>query len=166
MPLKFKIYYSCAIGLLLWVVGIAIAAAFSFITDEFTPVSDIFAEAAVASVILAITFIKGMASINAWKHYRHGTELTRKARRLFIVTYCYIVLFAAGLLLSCSLAIIPAFFTGGNYYTPGLKDMLLDGSCILAAIIALYFAIVDLMLLKAIRKKHEDSLVNFEVEGA
>lgn len=156
MPAYIKWYCVFAVYLALWAAGTTVVYTYNVIKGgENTARDMIFIIFAYTLFILA--FVKGLVSIKACKRYRQSAMLTTAERDVFMASFCYIILFAAGMLL-VSVFDIQADLVN-NYQIISGATILADVCVVLTAVAGIYFSITDLILLKAIRKKYEESLL-------
>lgn len=163
MPAYIKMYYAFAIYLLLWAVGISIVFTYAIIVDGGSSVSDILFMVT-AYIVFVLALLKSLVSLKACKRYKQQAQLTIAERDVFIAAYLFIICFAVGTLLIGLDEIRNDFILYYEKSRPIITSVMFDTSLLLAAMAGIYFAITDFILLKAIRKKHEDSLLGFDVE--
>jgi len=165
MPLKFKFYYAASLYLLLWGSALVLFVAYTFVTEEFG--GQDFEWASLFLTIIILLLYKTALSIKAIRFYNKTILPSTLQKRLFIAGFCYIILFSVGISLLCLLLIVPEDFlrTREYYSTVRVRQLFLDISFFVANIAAIYLAIFDLILLKAIRIKQRDNLLSFEFEG-
>lgn len=165
MPLQFKLYYVCAMYLLLWGSGFFM---WMFYQSAAHGTGGETAVIFTAFLIVALVAATGVIGIRAVKRYKEASLLSKTEQRFFIALYCYIILFAIGVSLLLGLLIIPEELRRRNYngYTGriNIEDMVLTGGLLLAGIASLYLAVTGLLLLKAITLKHRENLLSFEIE--
>jgi len=163
MPLKWKIYNACATYLLVW--GTAFSLWGVYKTIENGVVNNDTIGIVVLFSILAIIIAKAVLSLKAIRHYKEATLPGRAEKVLFIIAFCFIVLFNTGALLAAIFFIIPEIYRRDyNTNAPGLLEVVLVFGLFAAGVVSVYLVITDLMLLKAIRKKQQDNLLSFEIE--
>lgn len=111
---------------------------------------------------LAFALLKGVVSIQACHYYGQGLPLTVPQQDVFMACWWYVVFFAAGGVLYCAYVIQPYNGHDFSYFNSHLKAKLIDSCMLLGTIASIYFTITDLILLKSIRKKYEESLFVFQ----
>lgn len=165
MPLQFKLYYACAMYLLLWGSGFFM---WMFYQSAAHGTGSETAIIFTAFLIVALVTATGFMDIRAVKRYKEASLLSKTEKRFFIALYCFIILFAIGVSLLLGLLIIPEELRRRNYdgYMGriNMEDLVLTGGLLLAAIAAIYLAVTGLLLLRAIHLKHRENLLSFEIE--
>lgn len=165
MPLKFKLYYACAMYLLLWA---SLFFMWMFYQSAIHGMGSEIGIILTAFLIVALNIVTGVTGIRAIKHYKQASSLSKTERAVFIAMYCFNILFAIGVSLLLGLVIIPEMFRRRDYfdYIPRLniEDLALSTGLLFAGIASIYLAVTGLFLLKAIRLKQRENLLSFEIK--
>jgi len=161
-----RVYYAFAICLLLCALAAGILLAYNIIWTNAAHDKAGLIATLVSYTGVACMLLKSVVSIKACRRYNQSAQLTSPQRDVFMAAWWFAVFFGAGTLLE-SLSKIPRYVSGHyNGYSDQLERMLMDGYVLLLAIACIYFVITDRILLKAINKKHEESLLRFDVQEA
>jgi hypothetical protein len=162
MPVKFKIYYACSLYLLLW--GCAMTT-FLYLT----PLKDRLGRPNTAITItmcllFVILIVKSLLSIKAVHHYKSNTRHSKGGRRLFISTFCLTILVTLIMSATAILMLGNLIKNGEDTDAQGhvyISQLLYHVLYFTATACSIYLCILDLILLKAIRKGYYNPMLNF-----
>ncbi|HVX50067.1 MAG TPA: hypothetical protein VHB48_07910, partial [Chitinophagaceae bacterium] len=152
--------------LLLWNTLLLVLAFIFFIGDGGT--ASVIGWVLLLGLGIMLEITKTVFSLRALRHYRKAVLPGKAERAAFVVLFAINILFAAGDFLLCIMVIIPTDF-GSNgqltrhpqaLYSQGLMDI----SFFAALLFAVYLAIFDFALLKALREKHYNTALHFDFE--
>lgn len=113
----------------------------------------------VLTALLGVPIFKSILAIRGINHYKNYTLQSKAERRTFIVSFWLIALFAITGLMLCMFDTIPNELNRHATDIHNYTELVLDYSLILVTVSSLLVAVFDLFLLKAIHKKHYDSLI-------
>jgi len=162
MPVKWKIYYACTMYLFLWALGMVLYLLYLQLNELN---GQAFPGFMIACIVLAAWAYKSVLSLTAIKHYKSAITYTDKQKKGFMVGYYLNCMLCVGTMALCAFVVIPNDFMSRGDLVPGPSsvEQLVDFLLFAALACATYLAAIDLALLKTIRQKQLDSLLNFEL---
>jgi hypothetical protein len=158
MPLKWKIYYWCSLHLLLYATLLFFNSCFNLLTEGVNAEKII--NFALGLVFLVALSAKAELSIKGVHHYKNGRLFSKTGRIFFIIGFCVFGGFTLfGIWFSISSVILVDFSNKQNLESfSSRRYFIMDCLFLMAVVSSTVLAIFDLMLLKAIRKKYNDSI--------
>jgi len=162
MPLKWKIYYLCSLYLLLSCTVFFCMLVYTAITTS-SAAGEIIKSYIIAAAVLAALSFKSVLSIRAIGHFKNYTPHSKFERAAFIAGFCFTLIFGITGFVLCLTIMIPEDFTRHGDQQPlafgDFSEMVIDFSLFATVLCCLFFAVFDLFLLKAIRKRYYNNLI-------
>jgi len=171
MPLKFKIYYACALYVLLWVVTMMSFICFAFFRENHgSPSANDYLILSAFWVVFGLYILKVTFSLRALRQYKLQALPGKAEKVFFIIFFAFTALFALIDIIACIAAIVddaPDSLRGlvehSNNPTVSNAAIIFAVSFFIITLSTIYLAIFDLVLAKAIKRKYYNSLANFEI---
>lgn len=164
MPVKFKIYYCCALGILLWGVGIVGIMVYQAILYRFFNTTGI--TAVFFPILIAVYITKGILSLRAIQQFKHTTMPGKKEKAFFIIFFVISIALSLLTLVACIFIIVEELndsSTITQIETNYILKAIIGGYFVLCPC-TVYITIFDLILAKAITEKYYDSLHDMDFE--
>ena len=161
MPLKWKIYCVYSVYVFLWGAGFFFILLYDALTSHLRDDDAFFHD-----FLIGLLFwmpLKAILSLKSLRHYRKSTIPNKWERRLIRISFC-ITIIAICFLIVISLPLLvefvlyPSDFVNHDEKYP-FRALAIAVSILLATICTVFVNVLDISVLKAIRKKYYDSLI-------
>jgi len=170
MPVKFKIYYSVVIYVLLWAVGWLGYIGYMSIMKPLR--GSEWAGVIIIATVLLLCVVKTVTSLAMLRHLKNTTQPGKAGRVFFIVFFAINILFVLldGVAIWGIVEIIfrpVSYDVQHSYPTPqvSVQEWLVFISVIVAGVAGILMAVFDLLLLKAIKNNYHDTMLSFEANA-